>query len=155
MMNKEEYIKLLNLSPHQEGGYFIQTYLSDDKIGGSSLFSSIIFMLCENEVSHFHRLQEDELWYYHDGESLDVVEINPEGKLVITTLGKNIDKGEKLQGLVKKGTIFGSIMKNPGFSLVGCMVSPSFDYNHFELFTKEELIKEYPEYIDVINILGK
>ena len=154
-MSVEEVITKLNLVPHPEGGYFSQTYISEDKVNSSHLFSSIIFMLCENDVSHFHRLQEDELWYYHDGESLNIVEITKEGELKITTLGKNFNEGEKLQYLVKKGNIFGSMMKKPGYSLVGCMVSPSFDYSHFELFKKEELLSLYPEYKDIINILGK
>ncbi|MCI5745798.1 MAG: cupin domain-containing protein [Erysipelotrichaceae bacterium] len=149
-MNCNDYIEKLNMKPHPEGGYFLQTYLSDDKIGNQQLFSSIIFLLKTGEVSHFHRLKEDELWYFHDGESLDIVEITIDGKLVITSLGKHIDKGEKLQYLVKKGSIFGSIMKNDGYSVVGCMVSLSFTYEHFELLKRSELIKLYPQYEKII-----
>lgn len=152
-MNSEEYIRLLNMQPHPEGGYFVQTYLSEDNVNNTALYSSIIFLLRTNEVSHFHQLLEDELWYYHDGESLDIVEITPTGKLVITSLGKNVNKGEKLQYLVKKGSIFGSIMKKDGFSVVGCMVSPAFKYEHFKLFSRKELLLKYPQYEKVIKEL--
>lgn len=149
-MNSDDYIKNLNMAPHPEGGYFVQTYIADDKVNDTALFSSIIFLLRKNEVSHFHRLQEDELWYYHDGQSLDIVEITTDGKLIITSLGKNIDKNEKLQYLVKKGSIFGSIMKNEGFSVVGCMVSPAFSFEHFQLLSRDELLLKYPDYKDII-----
>lgn len=127
--------------PHPEGGYFSESYRGDD-----NSFSSIYFLLKTNEVSHFHKLEEDELWYYHDGESLRIYEITANGKLIITSLGKNIDKGETPQYLVKKGSIFGSIMKNDGFSLVGCMVSPGFTYEHFYLYKRSELLSVYPQY---------
>lgn len=149
-MDSDDYIRLLNMTLHPEGGYFVQTYVSDDKVNDTPLFSSIIFLLHKNEVSHFHRLQEDELWYYHDGESLDIVEITIEGNLIITTLGKNIAEGEKLQYLVKKGSIFGSIMKKDGFSVVGCMVSPAFSYDHFQLLSRKELLLKYPKYEKII-----
>ena len=152
-MSVEEVITKLNLVPHPEGGYFSQTYISEDKVNSSHLFSSIIFMLCENDVSHFHRLKGDELWYYHDGESIEIVEITDDGKLITTSLGKNIQNGEKLQHLVKKGSIFGSIMKKPGFSIVGCMVSPAFSYEHFELFSRKELLLKYPQYQEIIKEL--
>lgn len=33
--------------------------------------------------------------------------------------------------------IFGSAMEEEGFSLVGCMVSPCFKYEEFELFERK------------------
>lgn len=153
-MNKEEtYIKLLNMIPHPEGGYFAETYLSNDKVNDTPLYSSIYFLLHQGDVSHLHRLQEDELWYYHDGNSLDIVMIDETGKLNIVSLGKNVEEGDVLQYLVPKGCIFGSMMKNEGYSLVGCMVSPAFSYEHFELFTRSELLKKYPEHTSIITKL--
>lgn len=152
-MTSDEYVRLLNMKPHPEGGYFVETFLSEDFIKKTPLYSSIIFLLHTGEVSHFHRLKEDELWYYHDGESIEIVEITDDGKLITTSLGKNIQNGEKLQHLVKKGSIFGSIMKKPGFSIVGCMVSPAFSYEHFELFSRKELLLKYPQYQEIIKEL--
>ena len=49
-------------------------------------------------------------------------------------------------GLVAAGGIF----LYP-FSLVGCTVSPGFDFQDFELGNKKDLIKQFPSYKDLIE----
>ena len=114
----EYYIEHLEMEPHVEGGYFKECLLEKED---RDLWSSIYFMLAKGEVSNFHRLKSDEVWYYHDGNAL-----------------------------VPKGMIFGSAMEEEGFSLVGCMVSPCFKYEEFELFDRKELLEKYPEHREVI-----
>ena len=75
---------------------------------------------------------------------------NEEGKLTAAKLGLDLEKGEVPQVLVPKGMIFGSAMEEEGFSLVGCMVSPCFKYEEFELFDRKELLEKYPEHREVI-----
>lgn len=151
MKNAEYYIEKLEMSPHVEGGYFKESFLSNDEVRKDrKLWSSIYFLLRTGEVSNFHRLKSDELWYYHDGEALTIYMITPDGDLIIKQLGINIENGEVPQVLVPKGHIFGSAMNNEGFSLVGCMVAPAFEYEDFELFEREYLLNLYPEHKDVI-----
>ena len=61
MKTKEEWIKELDLEPHVEGGYFRQTYkaietveLPDKRI--RALSTSILFLLTNQNPSHFHLL---------------------------------------------------------------------------------------------------
>lgn len=151
MKNAEYYIKNLEMLPHVEGGYFKESFLSEEKVReNKNLWSSIYFLLRTGEVSNFHRLKSDELWYYHDGEALTIYMISPEGELITKQLGINIEKGEVPQALVPKGYIFGSVMNNEGFSLVGCMVAPAFEYEDFELFEREYLLNLYPKHKDII-----
>ena len=151
MKSAEYYIKSLNMNPHIEGEYFKESFISNDEFKqDKKLWSSIYFLLRTGEVSNFHRLKSDELWYYHDGEALTIYMITPEGELVTSQLGKDIENGETPQILVPKGCIFGSAMNNNGYSLVGCMVSPAFEYNEFELFKREYLLELYPNYKDII-----
>ncbi|MDB1924326.1 cupin domain-containing protein [Clostridium tertium] len=151
MKNAEYYIKNLEMLPHVEGGYFKESFLSEEKVReNKNLWSSIYFLLRTGEVSNFHRLKSDELWYYHDGEALTIYMISPEGELITKQLGINIEKGEVPQALVPKGYIFGSAMNNDGFSLVGCMVAPAFEYEDFELFEREYLLNLYPKHKDII-----
>lgn len=145
MNTKEYYISKLDLKPHIEGGYFKETLLGDE-VNGRNLYSSILFLISKGEVSHFHRLKEDEVWYFHDGNSMVIYIIDENGNLEEVHLGRNIENGEVLQYAVKKNSIFASTMKNDGFSLVGCMVAPAFTYDHFELFYEDELTKMYPQY---------
>ena len=151
MKTAEYYIKNLNMDPHIEGGYFKESFISNNEARkDKKLWSSIYFLLRTGEVSNFHRLKSDELWYYHDGEALTIYMITPEGELITSQLGKNIENGEMPQVLVPKGYIFGSAMNNDGYSLVGCMVSPAFDYKEFELFDREYLLSLYPEHKEII-----
>lgn len=156
MNSAEYYINNLNMEPHIEGGYFKESFLSKDEVSkDKKLWSSIYFLLRTGEVSNFHRLKSDELWYYHDGEALTIYMITPEGELITKKLGKNIENGETPQVLVEKGCIFGSAMNNDGYALVGCMVSPAFHYDEFELFEREYLLDLYPKYEDIINKLTR
>ena len=150
MKSAEYYIRELKMEPHIEGGYFKESFLSLDKIENKNLWSSIYFLLTTDEVSNFHRLKSDEMWYHHDGEALTIYMINPEGKLITKQLGNNIENGEEPQVLVPKGYIFGSAMNKEGYALVGCMVAPAFTYEDFELFDRDYLLNLYPEHKEII-----
>lgn len=150
----KQWVEKLALIPHQEGGYYREMLRSEDMIGTHVLYTSIYFLLTEESPSHFHRLKSDEVWYYHVGDPLTIHMITPEGEYQEATLGLNVDKGEQLQFVVPKGTIFGStVSRNDGFALVSCMVAPGFEYDEFELFDYETLVSQYPQYEAVIRRL--
>ena len=163
-MNRHDpqyYVSKLGLEPHPEGGYYKSTfaseeYTSDQELtvnfnGKRKLYTSIYFLLTSNDVSHFHRLKSDELWYYHAGSPLTIHMIDENGEYKETKLGLNLDQGEVPQALVPKNSIFGSsVMDEDTFSLVGCMVSPGFEFQDFELFTQNDLLLKYPKYKDII-----
>lgn len=159
----EYFIKSLNMTAHPEGGYFKESFISPSKLAPNTLhineerllWTSIYFLLRTGEVSNFHRLKSDEMWYFHAGESLTIYMISPSGELIEKQLGLNIEKGETPQVLVPKDYIFGSAMNNEGFSLVGCMVSPGFNFKDFELFERKDLLEKYPNYREVIEKLTR
>lgn len=163
-LNKESIISKLSMQKHPEGGYYAQTYRSPININGKyldidkgeyrPLSTSIYFMLSDNDVSHFHRLKSDEIWYYHGGKPLVVAIIDDMGKLSEHELGLDIDSGQVPQLIVPAGTIFGSYIKQgEGTSLVGCMVSYGFNFDDFELFSKEYLLSKYPKHSNIIEKL--
>ena len=151
-MDFQKWIDFLDLEPHSEGGFFKQTFHSSTTVQNEEgkerfLYTSIYFLLRSEDRSHFHRLKSDELWYFHAGSPLTVHMITEDGRYETKKLGLNTERGEYPQVLVPKNTIFGSTVDDPKtYSLVGCLVSPGFDYNDFELFTQEELLKKYPEH---------
>lgn len=160
-MKREDYIEKLHLEPHQEGGWFRQIYTSDEQFyaedsqGQRYYYTSIYFLLDDTSCSHFHRLNHDELWYYHDGEPITIYCISPEGKYSAVKLGKDVTKGEVMQFKVPKNTIFASeVTKSDSFCLVSCVVSPGFDYHDFEMMNKIQLLKQYPDYAEVISRLA-
>lgn len=163
MYTADYFIEKLQMTAHVEGGYFSESYRSNEGherttegvLESRSLWSSIYFLLRDGEVSNFHRLKSDEMWYYQSGSPLSIYMISPEGKLTIEKLGLQIDAGEKPQVLVPKGYIFGSAMNEPGYGLVGCMVSPGFVFEDFELFSRQTLLELYPEHEAVVLKLSR
>ena len=165
MYTAEYFVENLNMTAHPEGGFYKETFASTENIsdkdldvnfeGSRMLWTSIYFLLRDGEVSNFHRLKSDEMWYYHSGSPLTIYIISPEGKLTIEQLGLNIENGEKPQVLVPKDYIFGSAMNNEGYALVGCNVSPGFEFRDFELFERSFLMEKYPEYKKTILKLTK
>jgi len=161
MPTQAAYIAKLGLEPHPEGGWFKQTYHSDDRYfdigshGQRYRYTSILFLLAAGNPSHFHRLNHDELWFYHDGAPVSVHCIAPDGQYQVVKLGLDVAHGEVPQFCVKQGTIFGSEVTQPdGFGLVSCVVAPGFSYEDFELFTKAELTAKYPKLTAVIDRLA-
>ncbi|WP_417344579.1 cupin domain-containing protein [Ferrimonas sp.] len=154
--NADDLIHSLNLQPHVEGGYYAPSFASDTAFDEQrALWTSIYFLLKCGEVSHFHRLTADEMWYFHGGQSMTISMIHPDGRLEEVQLGMDLAAGERPQVLVPKGTIFGSAMNNPGYSLVGCMVSPGFTFGDFELFEREDLLARYPQHRAIIEKLTR
>jgi predicted cupin superfamily sugar epimerase len=156
MKTKEEWIKELNLEAHPEGGFYLRTEESEETITRHNktrkLYTSIYFVLTKESPSHFHQLTADEIWYYHDGEPLTVHCIYEDGTYEAVKVGKDTQKGERLHFNVPAGAIFGSTVEKD-YSLVSCVVVPGFDFEDFKLFTKEELLKDYPEHEEIITRL--
>lgn len=155
-MDAQYFIEKLNMEPHVEGGYFKESFVSQDTMNEDrKLWTSIYFLLQTGEISNFHVLTADELWYFHAGSPLTIYMITPDGELVTKNLGLDIENGENLQLLVPKGYKFGAAMNNQGFALVGCMVSPGFTYEDFKLLNRKELLKLYPQHEDIIMRLTR
>ena len=83
---------------------------------------------------------------------MTVLELDPkDGSLTETILGQNVLDGELVQYTVKAGVWFGSF-PNPGsqFSFVGCTVCPGFDFEDFELASRQALCTEFPQHKEKI-----
>lgn len=159
-----EYINVLHLQPHPEGGYYCQTYASEERMsaaslperfGGDRCFSTAIYFLLEGKnYSAFHRIKSDELWHFYTGGGLHIYVIHPDGRGEQLLLGNDLANGYRFQHLVKAGCWFASRPANENsFSLVGCTVAPGFDFADFEMAKEGELIKEYPQHSKWISQL--
>ncbi len=164
MMNPqaEKIIKALNLKAHPEGGYFSEVYRSDEKseglpdryTGHHVQYTSIYFLLNENDFSAFHMLKSDEIWHFYEGTALNIHVIEEDGSLKTVTLGKNTEAGEVYQYLVKRGLYFAAEVRDKkSFALAGCTVAPGFEYGDFEMPKKEELIMKFPQHVELVKRL--
>jgi uncharacterized protein len=155
MLTADQFIEKLGLQVHVEGGFYTETYRSPLLAGERALSTTIYFLLKEEQLSRFHQLTADEIWFFHYGAALRVHCIDDAGNLSVHHLGLNLEAGELPQLLIPAGTIFGSEMSDKNsFCLVSCMVSPGFEFDDFKLFTKEELLARFPQHEDIIQHLG-
>ena len=152
----KEIIEKFNLNSHPEGGFYAETYRSEEMISGKDrqLLTSIYFLITGSSISKFHRIQSDECWYFHEGSPLLVHSILPDGEHQITELGLDFTQNEVPFHVVPAKTIFGSHLKHDeGYAFVSCAVAPGFDFKDFELFSSEELMKCYPDHRSIITKL--
>jgi predicted cupin superfamily sugar epimerase len=156
MTQMQNLIEALHLLPHPEGGFYKETYRSELALDGidRQLLTSIYFLLTSENVSKFHRIKSDELWYFHAGSPLIVHTLGERGHQQ-HHLGLDLSKGQQPFLWIPKDTIFGStVLENNGFSLVSCAVAPGFDFRDFELFERSELLAVYPEYKEIVERLS-
>jgi len=138
----EDLVKLHNLDPHPEGGFYKETYRSEFSTG-------IFYLLTKGQKSSLHRIKSDEMWHFYGGDALIVVELTSEGGLKETRLdSKNV------QYVVPQGVWFGAYLPDDSeYSFVGCTVAPAFNFEDFEMGNKKSLLSEFPDVKDMINKL--
>ncbi|HEX2014951.1 MAG TPA: cupin domain-containing protein [Nitrososphaera sp.] len=147
-------VKKLGLEKHPEGGYFKQTYKSDTMVnvawfdGPRNVSTTIYYLLDGNEFSAFHRLRSDEIWHHYAGGTLILYAIDKDGKLSKIKIGR----GSMPQAVMKAGIWFAAAPGNKrSYCLVGCTMSPGFDYRDWELGNKDELVRAYPQHKALIE----
>ena len=154
MTEAENIIKKLQLQPHPEGGYFKETYRSDGCINEDSLDSdfsgtrnyatSIYFLLTSDTFSAFHRINQDEIWHFYKGSPIKLHIISNEGKHTSVLIGNNFEKGQVPQYVVKAKDWFAAeVINDNDYTLVGCTVSPGFDFKDFDLPKRSALISKF------------
>lgn len=166
MTQIQSLINTLELQPHPEGGYFKETYRSASTFAPQDQFYSgeenrsystgIYFLLTQGNFSAFHRIKADEMWHFYQGDTLLVHCISPEGVYYILSVGPQISATTQPQAVVPAGTWFASEVAEKGaYALVGCTVSPGFDFNDFELANRTELIQQFPQHQAIIERLTR
>jgi predicted cupin superfamily sugar epimerase len=161
LKNSNYWISGLNLAKHPEGGYYSEVYRSEKifqdakKELSRNLSTSIYYLLEHHEVSVFHRIKSDELWYYHYGSPMLIHSFDLHDNYNQQILGAELKENQSLQILIPAGTIFAAEVLYPEeYSLVGCMVTPGFDFDDFEIIPAERLESRYPEYEEIIQKLS-
>lgn len=160
-----ELINLLKLVKHPEGGWYCETYRSEDVIQAAALpdrFSgdrpvctAIYFLLQSGDISALHRIKSDEMWHFYSGEPLIVHVLTPQGGYYQLSLGSNIIAGESFQCVVPADCWFGAEVSGVGYSLVGCTVAPGFDFADFEMGDRDDLLKEFPNHKEIVQRFTK
>jgi predicted cupin superfamily sugar epimerase len=156
----KELVQSLDMKPHPEGGYYAETYRSalmmDTPAGDRPVATSIYFLLQAGNFSAFHRIASDEGWHHYEGDTVSIHTLSPLGDYQYIELGKEAKAGQRPQAMVPGGYWFASECKGSlGYALVGCTVSPGFDFRDFELADRQNLINQYPNWAGLIERLTR
>ena len=147
----EELTEYYKLEKHPEGGSFSESYTTQFENNGRALAGSIYFLLDAGEISHFHQLDCDEIWYFHEGCGLKVTVITHDGAEELL-LGSDHTKGELYSVLIPKGAIFGAEnLRSDEYTLVSCVTAPKFDYRGFRLVGEDEIKNNFSVSDDLLK----
>ena len=131
-MDADELIRSLGLQPHPEGGWYAETWRAPVDEGRRAASTGIYFLLQEGERSHWHRVDADELWLYHDGEPLRLSISAGDAHVEHRVLGRDVQAGQLPQLVVPAGQ-WQAAEPLGGWTLVSCVVAPGFRFDGFEL----------------------
>jgi predicted cupin superfamily sugar epimerase len=108
-----------------------------------SASTAILYLLPAGAWSAWHRVRADEVWHHYEGAPLRLHRLGlPEIRL---------DRSNP-QGVVPAG-VWQAAEPMDGAVLCGCTVAPGFEFDDFEMGTRPDLLRAYPEAAELIGRL--
>ncbi len=135
-IDAESVIEHLGLRRHPEGGWYAETWRATAARGDRPAGSAILYLLASGERSHWHRVDAAEIWQFSAGDPLEL-RVWAAGEAAVTThrLGGAVLSGETPQVIVPAGA-WQAARPLGDWTLVGCIVTPAFEFAGFELATE-------------------
>lgn len=162
-LTARQVIDTLGLQPHpEEGGFFIETHRDPETLDGvpgrytsdRCLSTAIYYLLTPETYSHMHLLLSDEIFHFYAGDPCEMLQLHPDGSGEVLTFGTDLAAGQRPQIRVPKGSWQGMRLVPGGdFALMGCTVSPGFEFEDYSHGDREELLKKYPDFEVLIRTL--
>jgi predicted cupin superfamily sugar epimerase len=167
-MTAEDVKKLLGLQPHpREGGWYVRTYeakelvaadaFADGRYGGERRTGTAIYYLLEAETfSEMHRLQSDEVFHFYAGDAVEMLQLRKDGEGATVVIGNDLVRGQRPQVVVERGVWQGSRLVEGGlWALLGCTVSPGFEFEDYEAGERAALCAGWPEFAAEVAALTR
>jgi hypothetical protein len=152
---------LLDLQPHPiEGGFFRRTYTSTGAVemprGTRAMGTAIYYLLEPGTFSEMHVLDSDEIFHFYLGDPVEMLQLNPDGSSAIFILGPDLEAGQHVQLVVPAGVWQGTRLIGDGkVGLLGCTVTPGFDFADYHSESFEELVAKWPGEAERIRVLTR
>jgi hypothetical protein len=160
----EAIVRTLDLQPHPEGGHYAEIHRATEGIaagalparygGRRSFGTAIYYLLGPDDVSALHRVASDEIFHFYLGDPVEQLRLFPDGSHRLVEIGPDLAAGQRPQSVVPAGVWQGARVKPGGrYCLMGCTVSPGFDFADFEMGERRVLIDGWPEAREMIEAL--
>jgi hypothetical protein len=128
-----EIVRLLDLHPHPEGGFFRETFRDPARDArGRAVSTLIYFLLNAGQVSRWHKVDATEVWHFYAGAPLEITISQNGSETSLHRLGLDLFAGERPQFVVP-AHYWQKAMSLGAWTLVGCSVAPGFEFSGFEL----------------------
>jgi len=153
-MTAAEVKEMLGLTPHpREGGWYVRTYEAAEFVAVNERYdgprrtgTAIYYLLEPGTFSEMHVLESDEIFHHYMGGSVEMLQLWPDGTSKRVVIGKELSAGERPQVVVPRGVWQGSrLMQEEGWALLGCTVSPGFEFVDYKSAGCEELCAKWPK----------
>ena len=167
-MTAEDVKRLLGLAPHpREGGWYVRTYEAGETIvpetfedgrypSARRTGTAIYYLLEPDTFSEMHRLKSDEVFHFYAGDAVEMLQLMPDGSGRCVVIGNDLAAGERPQVVVGRGVWQGSRLVAGGkWALMGCTVSPGFEFEDYEEGGRKSLSEGWPEFSEVIAKLTR
>jgi hypothetical protein len=93
-----------------------------------------------------HVLLSDELFHFYLGDPVEMLQLYPDGSSAVFTLGPDLAAGQHVQLHVPAGVWQGTRLVGSGqVALLGCTVTPGFDFEDYRNASYAELAARWPE----------
>jgi predicted cupin superfamily sugar epimerase len=167
-MTAEEVKKVLGLVPHpQEGGWYVRTYEAAEMVpaavfeggrydGPRRTGTAIYYLLEPDTFSEMHLLQSDEVFHFYMGDAVEMLQLFADGSSRRVVIGNDLLAGQRPQVVVERGVWQGSRLVQGGdWALLGCSVSPGFEFVDYTAGERAALIAGWPEAAEMIRGLTR
>jgi uncharacterized protein len=160
-MTADQIKSLLHLEPHPvEGGWFRRTYTSAGNVelprGLRAQGTAIYYLLETGGFSEMHVLASDETFHFYLGDPAEMLQLLPDGSSAVFTLGPDLAAGQHVQLVVPAGVWQGTRLIAGGeVALLGCTVTPGFDFADYRNASAQELIAKWPGEAERISKLTR
>lgn len=155
MNGRPRTAEILDLAPHPEGGWYRETWRAGPEwvppgYPGVRVAATVIyFLLRPGEESRWHRVRSDEVWLWHSGGPLIILDggvgdrpaggwpgtssVRRPGVSAVVTLGPDLAMGQVPQHVVPGGHWQAARPAGDREVLVSCVVAPGFDFADFTI----------------------
>jgi predicted cupin superfamily sugar epimerase len=129
-----DFIRTLQLAPHPEGGWYREIYRSGDRVQRGAeardATTAIYYLLEQQQLSRWHVVDADEIWHFYAGAPLELLAYDPVSRLLTRHVLDTPGSGGVPVGVIPSG-VWQAARSLGGYSLVGCTVSPGFEFAGF------------------------